>query len=213
MGTLKMGTAIFATENAGSINVTANSISKTSYNPGEIIETISSTCDGSTIIVKSGTYNITDVTTYMSGTDSYQVVTGSQITYTPPAGTKRVRYEFTYKFDVTENSGISHHIINVDGNQVYPSATNIASNYASTNWHHACFMIPMKFTFQCDASATDVNNGQFSSWTSPKTIDVRYREYSGSYESNLHYNTWWDGTGASGNYVLVKPNILIQAIA
>jgi len=88
-------------------------VQKTQYEPGEIIETISTTCDGSTITVKSGSYTVSDVTAEQVGTTTYATVDGSEISYTPPTGTKRVHYRFWYHFDVTENSGISHHIMQI----------------------------------------------------------------------------------------------------
>ena len=183
------------------------------YQPGEVIEEINAICDGSTVVVQSGSYTMTNVTGVQNGSTSYATVNGSSISYTPPAGTKRVYYRFWYHYDVTENSGISHHIMQIDGTDVYGSANNVASNYASSNWHHACFPISVEYTIDCDASSTNANAGQFTSWTSAKTLRVRYREYSGSYESRLHYNTWWNGTGASGNYTIMKPHLTIRAIA
>ena len=183
------------------------------YQPGEIIEEINATCDGTTVVVQSGSYTMTNVTSTQNGSNSYATVTGSSIDYTPPTGTKRVYYRFWYHYDVTENSGISHHIMQIDGTDVYGSANNVASNYASTNWHHACFPISVEYTINCDASSTSAAAGQFTSWTSAKTLRVRYREYSGSYESRLHQNTWWNGTGASGNYLIMKPHLTIRAIA
>ena len=191
---------------------TTGTVTPGAYRPGEVIEEISATCDGSTVSVLSGNYTITNVTTHQNGSTSYVTVNGSSISYTPPAGTKRVYYRFWYHYDVTENSGISHHIMQIDGTDVYGSANCVSSNYASSNWHHAGFPISVEYTIDCDASSTSASAGQFTSWTSAKTLRTRYREYSGSYESRLHRNTWWNGTSASGNYTLMKPHLTIRAI-
>ena len=190
-----------------------NITDRTEFAPGEVIETISSSCDGSTVVVRSGSYVMANVTAAQNGTNTFTTITGSSISYTPPAGTKKVHYRFWYHFDVTENSGISNHILQIDGTEVYPSANTIASNYASTNWHHACFPVSVEYTINCDADSDDANNGKFTSWTSPKTLRVQYREHSGSYESRLHRNTWWAGSSASANYQIMKPHLTIQAIA
>lgn len=192
-----------------------NITDRTEFAPGEVIETISSSCDGSTVVVRSGSYAMTNVTAEQNGTNSYATVTGSSISYTPPAGTKRVHYRFWYHYDVTQNSGISHHIMQIDGTDVYGSSNTVSSNYASTDWHHAGFPISIEYTINCDADSDDANNAKFTSWTSAKTLRVRYREYSGSYESRLHYNTWWNGSGSSGspNNQIMKPHLTIQAIA
>lgn len=191
---------------------TTGTITPGTYRAGEVIEEINATCDGSTVSVLSGDYTMTNVTTHQNGSTSYATVNGSSISYTPPAGTKRVYYRFWYHYDVTENSGISHHIMQIDGTNVYGSANNVASNYASSNWHHACFPISVEYTIDCDASSTSATAGQFTSWTSAKTLRVVYREYSGSYESRLHRNTWWNGTSASSTYQIMKPHLTIRAI-
>ena len=197
------------------VNVFGNISGRTEFAPGEIIETISSSCDGSTVVVRSGSYTMANVTEEQLGTTTYTTVTGSSISYTPPAGTKRVHYRFWYHFDVTENSGISHHIMQIDGTEVYGSSNNIASNFASTNWHHGCFPVSVEYTINCDADSDDANNAKFTSWTSPKTLRVQYREYNGSYESRLHINQWWNGVGATNhpNNQIMKPHLTIQAIA
>ena len=223
-----VGRATTDTLTSKTINLSSNTLSGTTaqfntalsdgsfrvgYQPGEIIEEISATCDGSTVVVQSGSYTMTNVTAAQNGSTTYTTVTGSSISYTPPTGTKRVYYRFWYHFDVTENSGISHHIMQIDGTNVYGSANNVASNYASSNWHHACFPISVEYTINCDAASTSATAGQFTSWTSAKTLRVSYREYSGSYESRLHRNNWWNGTSASSTYQIMKPHLTIRAIA
>ena len=183
------------------------------YRPGEIIETIAGNCQGETITVVSGTYTLENVTAIQGGTTTYTAVTGSTINYTPPAGTTRVIYSFNYKFDVTENSGISNHVMHIDGVEVEPSTTTISSNYASTNWHHAGFMIPFSVVIDCNASSDNASQGQFTSWTSAKELKIMYREHSGSYESALHYNTWWEGSSSVGTDAVRSPTLTIQAIA
>jgi hypothetical protein len=183
------------------------------YNPGEIIEELNSICDGSTVAVLSGSYKMANVTAGQDGTASYATITGSTIIYTPPPGTKRVYYRFWYHFMGVSESAISHHKIQVDGNDIYGSASCIASQY-STPHDHANFPVSVEYTMQIDMSSNDVNKGQFTSWTGPKTIRVMFREYNGSsYQCKLHQNEWWDGSGASGNYLIMKPHLTIRAIA
>jgi hypothetical protein len=183
------------------------------YNPGEIIEELNSICDGSTVAVLSGSYKMANVTAGQDGTASYATITGSTIIYTPPPGTKRVYYRFWYHFMGVSESAISHHKIQVDGNDIYGSASCIASQY-STPHDHANFPVSVEYTMQIDMSSNDVNKGQFTSWTGPKTIRVMFREYNGSsYQCKLHENEWWDGGGASGNYLIMKPHLTIRAIA
>lgn len=193
----------------GNLNITGN-LSRTQYRPGEIIEEISSICDGSQIEAISGTYTIENVTGAQNGSSTHTAVTGSTISYTPPTGTKRVYYRFSYQWDCTENSGISHHQMQVDGTTLTDSRHTVASNYASSNWHHAIFPVFIEYTINCNASSINAAAGKFTSWTSPKTLRVTYREYNGSYESRLHLNEWWDGGGTDR---VVRPHLTIRAIA
>jgi hypothetical protein len=66
------------------------------YRTGEIIEHIESVCDGSTV---NGVTFPTVTTTQLVNTTSYVDLTGSEITYTPPAGTDRVIYTFLFGSD------------------------------------------------------------------------------------------------------------------
>ena len=214
---------IFRDETAGATRVTLDSsgnitttgsITPGSYRSGEIIETIACMCDGSTVSVQSGNYTITNVSAAQASTSSYVVMTGSEISYTPPAGTTRVVYRYNFKFDVTAYSGISHFKVQVDGTDVVPSSRQYSSNYASTNWHHANLELGVEWVFDCNAASDDAANGKFTSWTSAKTIRGVHRSYGGGYAHSLHSNVWWDGTGASGTrQAPIKPFLYIQAIA
>ena len=193
---------------------TSGKITPGTYRPGEIIETIACMCDGSTISVLSGNYTITNCSAAQSSTSSYVVMTGSSVAYTPPAGTKRVIYRYNFKWDCTGYSGISHFKVQIDGTDVIPSSRNYASNYASTNWHHANLELGVEWVFDCDAASDDAANGKFTSWTSAKTIRGVHRHYGGGYAHRLHGNVWWDGAGASGTRnAPIKPFLYIQAIA
>ncbi len=199
----------------GNLNVTGDTritgnLYRTQYRPGEIIEELSSICDGSQIELTSGTYTVQNVTATQHGNTTHTAVTGSTIAYTPPPGTKRVYYRFSYHWDNAENSGISHHQMQVDGTTLNDSRHTVASNYASSNWHHALFPVFIEYTIDCNASSTNAAAGKFTSWTTPKTLRITYREYSGSYESKLHFNEWWNGSGSD---VIVRPHLTIRAIA
>ena len=184
------------------------------YQSGEIIETIACMCDGSTVSVQSGDYTITNVSAAQASTSSHVVMTGSQIDYTPPAGTKRVLYRYNFKFDVTGYSGISHFKFQIDGTDVVPASRNYSSNYASTNWHHANLELGIEWVIDCNAASNDAANGKFTSWTSAKTLRGTHRHYGGGYSHSLHNNVWWDGGGATGGYQApIKPFLYIQAIA
>ena len=189
-------------------------ITKTLYNPGEVIEELNSICDGSVVVVKSNTYTMTDVTAAQSATASYAEVTGSAFSYTPPPGTKRVYYRFWFHWDDDGNGGISHFKPQIDGNDIYAGARCIAAQYSPSG--HGNFPVSIEYTIDCNATTTDTNAGKFTSWTAPKTLRVMFREYTGGYECRLHVNNWFDGVGGVGvaaPYIVAKPHLTIRAIA
>ena len=196
-------------------------ITKTEYEPGEIIERICSVCDGSTHVVKSGSYTITNVTAAQSGSTSDAVCSGSQISYKCPAGAKRIHYEYWFKWEAAERSGISHFFIEVDDDDVVPSRRTFANNfsrYSTTYYHHGEGWYCMNWVFECDASSTDTSEGQYDSWASSeqtKVIRTKFREYNSSYEMILHSNYYWDGAGVTSgvNHHPIKPMLIITTTA
>ena len=189
-------------------------ITKTLYNPGEVIEELNSICDGSVVVVKSNTYTMTDITAAQSATTSYAEVTGSAISYTPPPGTKRVYYRFWFHWDDDGYGGISHFKPQIDGNDIYAGARCIAAQFSSSG--HGNFPTSIEYTIDCNATTTDTNAGKFTSWTSPKTLRVMFREYDGTYQCRVHVNNWFDGVGGSSvaaPYLVAKPHLTIRAIA
>ena len=74
-----------------------------------ILEVLSSPCNGTQVTVPSGTYTMPDITSGQSLTTSYADVTGSSINYTPPSGTTRVIYKFYSQISYdTQNYNAAH---------------------------------------------------------------------------------------------------------
>jgi hypothetical protein len=220
---LEIGTAnLFVDTTTGRVGIGTNApmaaldvrggITKTLYNPGEVIEELNSICDGSVVVVKSGSYTMADVTVAQNATLTHTEVTGSAISYTPPPGTKRVYYRFWFHWDSEGLSGISHFKPQINGNDIYAGARNIASQFDSAS-SHGNFPISIEYTIDCNATTTDPNAGKFTSWTIPKTLRVMFREYTGTYQCRVHANQWWDGSGAAAPYIVAKPHLTIRAIA
>ena len=67
-----------------------------------------------------------------------------------------------------------------------------------------------RYVIDCGASAEDLPFGRYTSWTSPKTLKLQMRQYSGSFDSSLFNTTWWDGVGSTQ---IIPPSITITAIA
>ena len=179
-----------------------------------VLEEIQCVPDGRSITVKSGTYTLQNVTGKQALTNSYAEVTGSKINYTPPAGTKYIKYQYDFHVDPVSNQyyGISHYRIFVDGADVKRAFKTFSGQYYS-NYGYMNQMMTMNYVFDLTASTTDANEGEFSGWTGAKEIVVKARRYSNTYGVNLNGNTWRDGAGASGNFVWNRPLLTVQALS
>lgn len=178
---------------------------------GQILEQLSARCDGRQVTVQSGTYTMPNITAGQNLTTSYLDVTGSSISYTPPAGTTRVRYDFDMKLTAVGYSGISHYKFYIDNVEVTSARTTRNFSYSASNQGN----LKQRFSWviDCNAASASAADGSFTSWTTAKTMNWKAREYNSDYQMALHQNNWWDGTGASGTNVIDKPEITITAIA
>lgn len=170
--------------------------------PGQVIETLMSLCDGSTVTVESGTYTVQNVTTQQTLSAAYQDINGSVITYTPPPGTTRVVYEFDYALNWVTEHAIAHTKFFIGADEVLFARHNRSGRYpedrAVFRW-----VIPIGGT-------PNTNTGRLASWDTPRTLKMQSRWYSASNNRNAHGTVYWDGT--SGNQFSM-PSIKITALA
>lgn len=170
--------------------------------PGSIIEVLTSPCDGSTVTVGSGTYTIQNVTTQLGLTDSYVDIPGSTISYTPPPGTTRVIYSFTFQNYSVTTHDIIHFKFFIGNDEVVYARHNRSAQYLEMN-------APFTWTIPIGGIA-NVNTGRQSGWTTPKTLKMQVRRYGASNYGNLFGTRYWDGGGT--NYFSM-PTLTITAIA
>ena len=177
--------------------------------PGTVLQEIHGFCDGRTV----SSITFPNVTAVQALTTSHADITGSSISYTPPAGTKTVVYTFSFNFHSDGLSGISHYKLLIDSTEVTLARRTLASAYDGN--HHANLRMNFEYPILIDSTlaSDDIANAKFKSWTSAKTIKMQGREYSGSYQASVHKNGWWDGSGASGTNNIGIPTISIKAIA
>lgn len=172
--------------------------------PGRIIEYLAMPCDGQTATVASGTYTSEAVTNQQTGTiTTYTEVTGSNITYCPPPGTRTVVYRFNWSVYWTGTHAIAHFKFFIDGYEVIYARHNRSGQYLE-------YRNTFEWPIDCTASATDYNYGRLSSWTTPKNLYMSYRDYGSGNEVDLNGTYYWDG--ASGNQ-FNQPQLSILAIA
>jgi hypothetical protein len=174
----------------------------TLYRNGEVIEVLSLVCNGETQTVLSGTYTAPDVTAAQLMTTTLADLTGSEIAYTPPSGTTRVIYRFSFVASYVDAGAIGDFPLFLDSDEVLHARSGTSGYYTEAQHH-------VEWTFRIGGS-NDTDTGRVASWGSAKTIKIQAREHTSSYEFKVHETVSWAGVG--GNHLSV-PRITIEAIA
>tara|TARA_B100000927_G_scaffold270828_1_gene247289 strand:- start:1975 stop:3735 length:1761 start_codon:yes stop_codon:yes gene_type:complete len=188
-------------------------IIKTEYEPGELIECLETIANGIQCTLSSGSYTPTNVTATQDLTSSYADINGSVFTYNVPAGTKRLVYDF-FVFMKDKDVGPLLHfrgLTTADGSSTYAVVNDSRSTWrgatASADYQHWIHNRMVLF----DNSSEDLNDGLLNSLGgTTRKIKFQCREYSGSYEGQLHTTNNYDGAGTD---ILVRPHIRISAYA
>jgi hypothetical protein len=170
--------------------------------PGQVIEYLSSPCDGSSVTVGSGTYTFPNVTAVTASVLTYTDVTGSNITYTPPAGTTRVVYDFHYAMRWDSDHAISHWKFFIDANEVTYARFCRSGRYPEDRYSFV-------WSIAIGGSA-NTNTGRQATWTTAKTLKMQWRSYSSGNARGVHGTTYWDGGGSTQ---FSMPILTIIAIA
>lgn len=173
--------------------------------PGEIIECLTSPCDGSTVTVSSGTYTFGNVTGAQDPGNTSVDINGSSLSYVPPTGTTRVVYEFSFtRYWQTAGHAIMHFRFFIDGNEVTKARFNHSMQTYPEDLIHFSWTIPI-------GGSADTTIGRQASWTTAKVLKMQARDYStGVNDGAIHGTNYWDGGG--GNQLHV-PIMRITAIA
>jgi len=173
--------------------------------PGQIIEYLSSPCDGSTLTGVSGTFTCPNVTTSQDFSTTYLDVTGSSITYTPPPTASRVIYQFTFGYAWRNTAhSIQHFKFFIDSDEIIQARHNRSATYFESRYTFE-WVIPI-------GGVQNNNTGRRSSWTSGKTLKMQSRRYAAASNGGIVHGTYyWDGTGISDQFNI--PNITLIAIA
>ena len=171
--------------------------------PGQVIEKISSICNGRSVTVGSGTYTMPSVTAPQYPGTTYVDVTGSSLAYTPPSGTNTVDYEFHvyigYAGTTTQLGSFRFYLDNAEVTCMRNSS------YMYYDGIHV-IRVPLSL----NNATEDIANGKVGSWTSSKTMKLQARSYGTTYTMGLHRVYHFDGTANVQN---VKPTLSITSIA
>ena len=100
-----------------------------SASTGAVLEQFSSPCNNSTITVRSGTYQVQDVSGAQLLTETYATLDGSSISYKPPTGTQTVKYDFNFQLSYESSSHISSYklFLGFGSNDEKPTLSKIDS--------------------------------------------------------------------------------------
>mgnify|MGYP001284096936 CR=1 FL=1 len=167
----------------------------------QILEQFFTPCDGSVIATSAGNVTVEDTDAVQHLTTSFVDATGSTISYTPPAGTTQVIYEFYAQVSRGDGHAISHWKFFIDSDEVTDNRCTISS----TNMEDR---VPFKWGINIGGSAVTAT-GRLASWTSAKTLKLQARDYHSNHEARIHSTEYWDGDGTDQ---FVRPCIGITAI-
>jgi hypothetical protein len=167
-----------------------------------VLEIISYNTDGRTVNLNGTDYTAGTTAVHAGSTSDYDV-SGSPIVYTPPSDTKAVIYEIDITATYIDSTGIGHFWLDIDGTEVTRSRRTLRG----TTWQQ---VLSFRFAIQVGVSTENLALGQVGTWTSDKTLKLRSREYSSSYESSTNDLTWWDG--AAANPRIAYSNLKITAL-
>lgn len=186
MSTLKVDNLLLSNNNTGT---------------GRILEMVSGVCDGSSITTLSGTYTFENVTERQVLSTTHTDQKGSLISYKPPEGTKRIIYESVFHLYGVDADAMGHHKLLVDSIEVEAARVTYRAEDLQGR-------VSFKWMFTV-GGVDNANYGKFSSWTSLKEIKMQARQYSSSFEYDLHASSHWDGSGTD---IFCVPQLFITAI-
>ena len=179
------------------------SIASGAVSASNILEILSSPCNGTQVTVPSGTYTMPDITSRQRLPTSYEDITGSSISYTAPSGTTRVVYKYIFQtqYDGTNYNGL-HIRFYLDGTEVTDGRTTFYGNYL-TGVH------TYSYTINCNADSANTAHGDITSWSGAKVMKMSVREYNSGNQAKLHQTGLWDGGSATQ---LIVPHLEIISL-
>ena len=191
-------------DQAGTDKFVINNSGITSTLPsGMVLEQFLLPCTGQSITVQSGTYTSQNVTTTQdSGHSSWDDVTGSTITYTPPTGTQLV----IYKFCLQVGYGDGHIKLGFKFLLGGAEADKFATHVQTENYYNNrnVFEFPLLIGGSADATI-----GRQATWTTGVEMKLQMKSMSGN-DATLHQMDNYDNSSTD---VFVPPIIGITAIA
>jgi len=167
----------------------------------QVLEQFFSPCDGSVMPTNKGNVTLENVTAEQEVTTTATDLTGSTITYEPPAGTVQVIYEFLFFTSYKDANAVGTVYLFLDGIQVTDSRRTFAAEDLQ-------YTYGLKWGFNIGGTA-NAASGRVASWSGTKTIKLQVSEYGSSNEVYAHLTR---NLGTSTTNGFVRPCIGITAI-
>ena len=221
---LEIGTAnLFVDTTTSNVGVGTNAplaaldvrggITKTLYNPGEVIELLSDTCSSTSLY---GRATMQHVTVKQFTPDTFTDMTGSVITgYIPPAGTKTIIYSYNplHSRDNPRPIAFLRLMYQVDGGS-WVEVTKARNNFEVEN--HAQMRINWSWSFKVGADSDDPTLGTFTATRPTLGFKWEWRRYGVTNGAQIHATTYWEGSTAGSVTTTEQfsmPMVSITAIA
>ena len=207
-GTATVGNVVTASSGSPGLTwATPNSIKPA----GSIIETFTLPCAGKTIALgargsHNGEFSSENVDAEQLVSTTYAPLTGSSITYLPPAGTQLVIYKFQYQWKHWDSHPIIHTKFWIDSNEV----TKARHTNGNQGYPEGISTFEWPIIISGPAADTTIGHLAVNGWASAKTLKMEARAYSTGHESKLHKTRYWDGAESTQ---LSIPTISITAIS
>jgi len=183
------------------VTITLPTVSQT-LPVGPVLEQFFYPCNGETVTTLAGDIVLPNVTGEQLGTSTHVDLTGSTISYTPPAGTKTVIYKFQF---VMEKHGDSEQIGHF---KAYIDSDEITKANFNARGEDIGLLNTFEWPIRIGGTA-DTTTGRVASWTSAKTLKLTMREYSSSFEVKAHTLEHSEGSGTDS---FAMPRIGITAL-
>ena len=177
---------------------------------GQLLDIVAGVADGRVVKGAEGDYTLEDVIAqqHISSETVYDDVTGSKITYKPPAGTTEVIYKFRYHMKWKKDTSTWE----AQQLKLYVGGTRCGELKKTDNHNYGDTWVELEWIIRIGTD--DMPNGKISSWTDFKEIKVGMIERS-STDNNaiIHGSTYradeFD-TGTTDD--IIRPELEVRAI-
>ncbi len=178
---------------------------------GNVLEYLSYPCNGKVHTSNrarggSNPYTITwpNVTVAQTSTSSFALATGSTINYMPPPGTTKVIYRFCHTAHSLDIDSILLYGFFIDNVEVTRARfVNRLPDYVSSR-------IVFEWPITIDPNQNSPMIGYVPSWSANRNLQLQVRDYTASFQGQLHTMRSFDGANTFTGLVL--PTLTLIAL-